>query len=55
QGNVYYSSTCCKCMTNEETSNYLAICLADKETWKQLEKEIARKIWNSISSDSQRK
>ncbi|CAG8738770.1 34551_t:CDS:2 [Gigaspora margarita] len=55
KGYTFIPLTCCKCMTNEETSDHLATCPADKETWKQIEKEIAEKIWNSIPSDSQRK
>ncbi|CAG8659873.1 38172_t:CDS:2, partial [Gigaspora margarita] len=40
---------------NKETSDHLAVCPADKETWKQLEEEIAGKVWNSIPRDAQRK
>ncbi|CAG8783426.1 25204_t:CDS:2, partial [Gigaspora margarita] len=55
QEDVYNSSNCHKCVVNEETSDHLAVCPADKETWKRLEEEIAGKVWNSIPSDSQRK
>src|SRR5260363_227069 len=55
QGDIYNSSNCRKCVVNEETSNHLAACPADKETWKRLEEEIAGKVWNSIPSDAQRK
>lgn len=34
QGDVYNSSNCHKCVVNEETSDHLAACPVDKETWK---------------------
>ncbi|CAG8776673.1 30666_t:CDS:2 [Gigaspora margarita] len=55
QENVYHSFICYKCIANEETSDHLAACPVDKEIWKQLEEKIAEKIWDSISSDSQKK
>ncbi|CAG8853968.1 27799_t:CDS:2, partial [Gigaspora margarita] len=49
---IYNSSNYRKCVVNEETLDYLAACPADKETWKQLEEEIAGKVWNSIPNST---
>ncbi|CAG8798904.1 39929_t:CDS:2, partial [Gigaspora margarita] len=38
---------------NEQTSDHLAVCFADKETWKRLEEEIAGKT--GIKNSDQQK
>ncbi|CAG8829656.1 8656_t:CDS:2, partial [Gigaspora margarita] len=52
---VYLSSNCCKCLTNEETSGYLATCPANKETWKRIEEELLEILTNNDTPEDQQR